>query len=75
MILKIGLVSFAYALRERKCDTCKRDVDPNDTTCQSCSDGEWNNWKPLIEKPCCDNPSKERCEQCQEVGLANPLNY
>jgi hypothetical protein len=29
---------------------------------------------PLIEKPCCDNPSKERCEQCQETGLANPLN-
>ncbi len=26
------------------------------------------------EKPCCDSPSKEKCEQCQETGLANPNN-
>lgn len=24
---------------------------------------------------CCDAPSKEKCEQCQEIGLANPLNH
>jgi len=28
-----------------------------------------------LTKPCCDSPSKEKCEQCQEIGLANPLNH
>ena len=27
------------------------------------------------EKPCCESPSKEKCEQCQETGLANPVNH
>jgi len=22
------------------------------------------------DAPCCDNPGKEKCDQCQEVGLA-----
>lgn len=26
------------------------------------------------DKPCCDSPSKDKCEQCQEVGKANPTN-
>ena len=27
-------------------------------------------------KPCCDNStSQDQCDQCQEVGLANPLNH
>ena len=26
------------------------------------------------EMPCCSTPSKDHCDQCQEVGLANPLN-
>ncbi len=26
------------------------------------------------ERPCCDSPSKNKCEQCQEVGLADPKN-
>ena len=26
--------------------------------------------------PCCEESnSKEQCEQCQEIGLANPLNH
>lgn len=29
---------------------------------------------PNKEKPCCDSPGKEKCDQCQEVGLASPLN-
>jgi len=28
----------------------------------------------FMESPCCDSPSQEKCDQCQEVGLANPLN-
>lgn len=27
------------------------------------------------DTPCCDSPSKEKCDQCQEIGLANPLNH
>jgi len=27
-----------------------------------------------IEKPCCNTPSQDHCDQCQEVGTANPLN-
>lgn len=27
------------------------------------------------DTPCCDSPAKDKCEQCQEVGLANPLNH
>lgn len=27
------------------------------------------------EDPCCDSPGKDHCEQCQETGLANPLNH
>lgn len=23
---------------------------------------------------CCGSPSKDKCEQCQETGIANPLN-
>lgn len=26
-------------------------------------------------KPCCDSPGKDKCDQCQEIGLANPLNH
>lgn len=26
------------------------------------------------EEPCCDTPSKDKCDQCQEVGLADPKN-
>ena len=33
--------------------------------------------KELIEreKPCCDSPSQEKCDQCQETGPANPHNH
>ena len=24
---------------------------------------------------CCDSPSREKCEQCQETGLAHPHNH
>ena len=24
--------------------------------------------------PCCDDPGKEKCDQCQEQGLADPKN-
>lgn len=27
------------------------------------------------ELPCCDSPGQDKCEQCQETGLANPLNH
>lgn len=27
------------------------------------------------EKPCCDSPSQQKYDQCQETGLANPLNH
>lgn len=28
-----------------------------------------------IQDACCKTPAKDKCEQCQEVGLANPLNH
>lgn len=28
----------------------------------------------IEEQSCCDNPSEEKCEQCQEIGKASPLN-
>lgn len=27
-----------------------------------------------VELPCCDSPGKDKCEQCQEIGLADPKN-
>ncbi len=27
------------------------------------------------EKPCCDESSPEKCDQCQETGLADPHNH
>jgi hypothetical protein len=40
-----------------------------------------NNWTKeqliefLPEVPCCDSPGKDKCEQCQEIGLAYPYNH
>lgn len=28
----------------------------------------------LPEVPCCDSPSEDKCEQCQETGKADPKN-
>lgn len=28
----------------------------------------------IFDTPCCHSPSKEKCDQCQEIGIANPLN-
>ena len=30
--------------------------------------------KPKAE-PCCESPAKEKCDQCQETGTANPHNH
>jgi len=27
------------------------------------------------EVPCCDSPAKDKCDQCQEIGIANPNNH
>ncbi len=27
------------------------------------------------EKACCNNPSQEKCDQCQETNMANPHNH
>lgn len=27
------------------------------------------------EKPCCEHPGREKCDQCQETGSANPANH
>ena len=27
-----------------------------------------------LDEPCCDSPSKDHCEQCQEIGLADLKN-
>jgi len=29
----------------------------------------------IKQEPCCNSPSKDKCEQCQEIGLANPNNH
>lgn len=35
--------------------------------------------KQFVEKgnnsACCNSPDEEKCEQCQETGLANPNNH
>lgn len=30
-------------------------------------------WK--LADACCTTPGKEKCEQCQEIGSANPCNH
>ena len=35
---------------------------------------EKNN-KKLELDACCDSPGREKCEQCQEIGTANPHNH
>lgn len=34
--------------------------------CQKCQD-------EIFNKPCCESPGKEKCDQCQEIGLGSPL--
>ncbi len=31
-------------------------------------------YRKKVANPCCDSPDKDKCDQCQETGLANPLN-
>lgn len=29
----------------------------------------------ILDTPCCDSPSKEKCEQCHETRNVNPLSH